>query len=340
MRWPWQRSKGKGRLVVARSADDFVFVEALGSRVVRCGVESRGDDDAAAFARRVRGLGLPGEDVVALLPLADCQLLQIEAPAVPQDELKAAARWKIKDLVDAHLGDLTLDVMHVGDGRQKANRQLFVAVAASRAVRELSEWTQAVRLQLAVIDIRETAQRNLQCAAAAAGGRPERASAALVVHGAQCLLTLCAAGELFYARRLDWQPQWLEAGAHSAAIARPADRPMSDFADLDIVDYGADDMTGMAMASDAPPIVIELQRSLDVWERSWPELALDGLVVHANGQSAALAALLQPQLGMPVAPLDLDGLFPGLDAAAASPAVASAVAPLLGALLRQDTRAL
>jgi MSHA biogenesis protein MshI len=337
MKLPWQRASRKDKLVIAHRDDQFAYVHAEGARVLRCGVEARGDDDAAAFARRVRALGLPAAAVTAVLPLADCQLLQIEAPVVPVDELKAAARWKIKDMVDAHLGDLTIDVMHVGDGRQKASRQLFVAAASTLRVRELAAWSQAARLALAVIDLREMAQRNVQNALAAARGRSERASAALVVHGDRCLLTLCANDELFYARRLDWRSAWLE--TRSATLhAAPTERAMSDFAELDIVDYGAEDPAAGAAVDDVPPLVIELQRTLDVWERSWPDLALDRLVVHANGNTEALAALLAPALAVPVEPLDLETLFPGFHAAAGAPSVASTVAPLLGALLRQETR--
>ena len=342
MPWPWPRRVRKDRLVFACDDAGFAYVQAEGERIVRCGLELRGDDDAAGLARRVRALDLPSQGVTAVLPLADSQLLPIEAPAVPPEELKAAARWKIKGLVDAHIDDLTIDVMHVGhagDGRQKAARQLFVVTTASQRVRALCDWSLEAKLQLAVIDIRETAQRNLQAARARARGRADRADATLMVHGNQCLLTLCAQEELFYARRLDWNPQWLQARISAPAVA-PNDRPISDFADLDIVDYGATDDAGGALANDAPPIVIEIQRSLDVWERSWPELQFDQLAVYANGQTAALVAMLEPQLAIPVHAIDLAVLFPGYAEAAGSPAVENAVAPLLGALLRHEMRKL
>ncbi len=271
MKLPWQRLARKDKLVIACDGEQFVYVHAEAGRILRCGLEQRGDDDAAAFARRVRALGLPAQDVHAVLALADCQLLQIEAPAVPAPELKAAARWRIKDLIDTHIDDLTLDVMHVGDGRDKAQRQLFVAAASSRRVRELGEWCQAARLQLSVIEIRETAQRNLQTALAAAQGQAARANAALMVHGTQCLLTICAQGELFYTRRLDWQPESIVvAPASSTGVL---DDVRSSFGDLDIVDYGAEDGPGGA-TDDVPPLVIELQRSFDLWERTWPDLPL------------------------------------------------------------------
>lgn len=337
MRWPWQRKTSADRLVMACGDDGFVYLQAQGRRIVRCGIELGDDKDSSALARRVRALGLPAQGAVAVLALADAQLLQIEAPAVQPEELRAAARWRIKDLVETHLDDLTLDVMHVGDSRPKARRQLFVVAASSKRVRELSEWSQGVRLQLAVIDIRETTQRNLQNAWAAARTAPGRATAALMLHGTQCLLTICAAGELFYARRLEWKTQWLDAAGPSAAPNRQ-DRPLSGFADLDIVDYSDDAYAEPGAAADVPPLVLELQRSFDVWERSWTDLPLERLVVYANGHTVALVALLAPVMPIPVEALDIEALFPGFGAAAGSAELASAAVPLLGALLRSDAR--
>ncbi len=338
MNLPWRRRVRKDRLVMACNDEQFVYVHAEAGRILRCGVELRGGSDSAAFARRVRALGLPAQDVRAVLALADCQLLQIEAPAVPAQELKAAARWRIKDLIDTHIDDLTLDVMHVGDGRNKAQRQLFVVAANSRRVRELGQWCQAARLQLTVIEIRETAQRNLQTAITAAHGQAARAIAALTVDDTHCLLTICAQGELFYARRLEWQPASIAVGPAGAAAL--ASDPRSDFADLHIVDYGAEYAPGPGAADDVPPLVIELQRSFDLWERSWPDLPLARLVVHAQAQTATLADLLGPLLPMVVEPLDAEALFPGFAAAAGSTQTAWAATPLLGALLRVETRQL
>ena len=336
MRFPWQRRTRKDRLVVARSGDDFVYVQAQGQRILRCGIEARGDSDEAAFARRVRALGLAGADAIAVLPLADSQLLKIEAPAVPPEELRAAARWRIKDLVETHIDDLTLDVLHVGDRRPKAQGQMFVVAAPSRTLRELGEWAQAARLDLAVIDTREMAQRNLQ---SAFSPDPGQANAALMLHGTQCLLTICANGELFYARRLEWRPEWLVARPTHPEVA-PIDRPPSNFSDLDIVDYSDEGNAGQGTSDDAPPLVIELQRSFDLWERSWPDLPLRQLLVYADAQTQALVELLDPVMSMTVAALDVNARFEGLDVAAGSPAKAALAIPLLGALLRSESRQL
>jgi MSHA biogenesis protein MshI len=267
--------------------------------------------------------------VAAVLGLPDAQLLQIDTPAVKPEEMKSAARWRIKDLVDARLDELTIDVMHVGDAQARsANRQLFVVAARNALIQGLSRRLQSSGLTLSVIDVAETVQRNLLCAAADAAGLNGRATAALVRHGDQALLTICAQGELYYARRLDWDDNGLRPA--NPAPAELADA--MDMAGLDFVDYGAAD----AAIDDvgAPRLVVEVQRSFDLWERSWPDLPLAGVWVHAGDATDLLIAQLAPALVVPVQALAPEALFPGYAEATTSPALRHATLPLLGALRR------
>ena len=341
MKRPWPRKALDDRLVISLAKDALAYGRSVNGRLVRCGVEARGADSAMAFARRVRLLGLRASHVTAVLPLHECQLLQIDAPSVPHDELKAAARWTIKDMVDTHLDDLTLDVMVVGDGGGQGQRQLFVAAAQTRAIREISDWSQAAGLQLSVIDIRETAQRNLQSALQQRLDRPDSASAALMLQGEQCLLTICAHGELFYARRLGWDPAALAGNRDNVDSNSPdaaGDQP-PQWAMLENVDRGAGPDHG-APGEDAPRLVIELQRSLDLWERSWPDLPLTRVLIQVGEHSQALAELLHTWIGLPTEVLRPEQLFAGLDQLASTPAARAAVIPLLGALLRTESRQL
>ena len=348
MKWPWQGKRPTEKLVVACDDQGFAYVHADGGaalplRIRRFGVLPRGDDSPQDYARRIRALGLPTRQVVAVLPLLKCQLLQIEAPGVPPEELKAAARWRIKDMVESHLDDLTLDVMQVGDDRQRAQKHIFVAAAANNAIAEVTSLLGAAGLALQAIDIRETAQRNLQSALAQTQGLRERATAMLLVHGNQCLLTISANDELFYTRRLDWDESSVAAAVApepaASATAGSFDQPLYalDGTDMpDIVDYGAEPEAGTANTVDVPRLVVELQRSFDVWERSWPELPLSSVVVDAGRHSAALAEMLERELGQRVQALDVARVFGGFDSAA--DADRASCLPLLGALLRSETR--
>jgi len=332
LRWPWQARASHGRLAVMSEPGRFSFAQADAAGRLRAAGVLAGAPQARDLQRQLRTPHAAARDTVAVLPLADAQLLAVEAPAVKPEELKAAARWRIKDLVDEPLDELTIDVMHVGDQRPRPNRQVFVAATRTDRIRELSERTRNAGLDLAVVDMAETTQRNLQCVLARATGLAQRATAALVRHGNQCLLTLCADDELFFARRLEWEalPQ-LSAQATTPAAADPA------LENLDFVDYGAEAEGGDNDGS-APRLVVELQRSMDVWERSWPDLPLAAVWVQLGDDSAAWAELMATALGRPVSVLDLEQLFPGLQALVPDAAERELLLPVLGGLLRSETR--
>ena len=345
-RWPWQRRQAAGQLAISSSADHFIYAQAdAAGRLLRCGQVVRGSDTPAAFARQIHALGLPGQQVCAVLPLAQAQLLQVEAPAVKADEMKAAARWRIKDQVEGRLDDTIIDVMWVGDDKPRPHRQLFVAAARNGVIRELSERCAAAGLEVTVIDLAETTQRNLHAAQARREGLADRATAALVQHGEQCLLTVCVGDELYYARRLDWDAHAAPGapaspGALAAAALAAAARPAVALEAMDFIDYGAEPDDTPSRGDDAPRGVVELQRSFDVWERSWPDLPLARLWVQVGEHSPRLAATLTRHLGQPVAVLDIDMTFPELANVAPDAALREALVPVLGLLLRSETRRL
>jgi MSHA biogenesis protein MshI len=337
MAWPFKPRKSSSRLAVRSEPGRFAFaLSDAGGRLRAAGVLTA--ETAAELARQVRALQLPPRNVVAVLPLPDAQLLPVEAPAVKPEELKAAARWRIKDLVDTRLDELTIDVMPVGDERPRPLRQVFVAAASTELMRELAARLRGCGLELSVVDMAETTQRNLQTALAQAAGLAGRATAALVRHGPWCLLTICVAGELFYTRRLDWEDQPSGAQEALASAVATADTPDAALASLDFVDYGAEPDDQVEGGGNVPALVVELQRSMDLWERSWPDLPLAEVWVQLGPDTPALGAQMQQALGLPVHVLDAEPLFPGLSALVPAPADRKALLPLLGALLRTDTR--
>jgi MSHA biogenesis protein MshI len=102
------------------------------------------------------------------------------------------------------------------------------------------------------------------------------------------------------------------------------------------VDYGADpDALFEATAeAEAPRLVVELQRSFDLWDRSWPDLPLAALWVHAADGSGELATLLAVALGQRVGVLDAAEVLPGFERLPA--AERAALLPMIGALWRDE----
>lgn len=324
MRWPWTPRRSSQRLVLRRAGPHLAFVLTDGepgeqpTRLLRWGLLPE--------ARPV-----PAGEAIALLDPADYQILKVDTPNVPPEELKAAARWQIKEMVDADVAELTLDVMHVGGDVDRPQRQLFVVAARNRAIQALIE---AVGSEVAVVDIWETALRNLLAHQARADDLAARACAAVLIDAQHCILVVCAGDELFYTRRLEGDPKLLARARGESAEAGAAELPLG----FEYQPGGAFD----AGTSQESPLVVELQRSIDVWERSWPELPLARLYVLTAHHGPEVATLIQRELGQRTLALDPLTAFahhaPGPEG---DPAQAlAACIPLLGAALRTETRQL
>lgn len=343
MQWPWKRAGSQDQLIVSWCDQALAFVEARHGdgryTIQRMGVVEQGSDSPKTFAERLTGMGLAGHPAMAMLCTEQSMLLQIPAPAVPAEELRSAARYQIRDMVDIHIDDLTLDVLQVGDAREKSTGQLFVVAATNTAIRELMQLASSMAWPLQVIDVQEMAQRNLQSAWAQQAGFAQKATAALVVaNDKQALLTICAAGELYYSRRLDLPTgfmamQW--SGALGVEVA-PVDAytPVDEY----VPDYGRPastlglEDTGPGGADPAQRVLVELQRSLDLWDRSWTRLPLASVSVYAGARTAELADWLRQGLGQSVAIKDPTSLFEGVPEL--SEAHKLRCLPLLGVLLR------
>ena len=91
-----------------------------GSTLSRCGSYTLRDADAAL--RASRELRLERYQCTTLLDPGEYQLLMVDAPNVPPPELKSAIRWSVKDLLDFHIDDATVDVLDVPRGPDVGNR--------------------------------------------------------------------------------------------------------------------------------------------------------------------------------------------------------------------------
>ena len=311
MRWPWQRKSSKDQLIVSWSAGTFAYVRApINSdglfAVQQMGVEHQGADSMEDFVRRLQALGLKGLVAHVMLRPEQYQLLQIDAPPVAPEELRAAARFQIREMVNVHIDDITLDVMQVGDGQQKGPSHLFVVAAKNDVVREVIALGDAMHWTVPVIDIQETAQRNLQSALP------------------QGFLTM------------PWG-----VGHEATADATPdAFTPVSEY----VPDYAGGGTVGGLASSDhgdderVQRFVVEVQRSLDLWDRTWSSMPLSGLRVYAGERSAELATWLGREMGQTVTAMDLEHQFPGLQSMPVTDQIYCL--PLLGVLLRNETRKL
>src|SRR5512142_1253256 len=83
---------------------------------------------------RIRKEAQIGESrFTTLLSANEYQLMMVDAPNVPVDELKTAIRWKIKDALNYHVDDATVDVLQIPTNKYGGDRpQSLYAIAASK----------------------------------------------------------------------------------------------------------------------------------------------------------------------------------------------------------------
>ena len=268
---------------------------------------SGGADASGAATLERAGKELHSGDYRCTTVLAggDYQLMSAEAPNVPRDELKTAMRWRLKDILDFPVDEATFDVLDIPVDRNAAARpqQSVFAVAARNSIVKARQqlFTQA-KVRLSAIDIPEMAQRNVSAMLEQDG----RGVAMLSFGEDGGLLTVSWRGELYLSRRID---------VTLALLLDP-------------------DHERKHQAFDK--ITLELQRSLDHFERQFSFISVAKLVLAPTGASG-LDEYLSGNLYTRVETLDLATLFdlarvPDL----ADAAVQQRFFVALGAALREE----
>ena len=214
-------------------------------------------------------LHAPARHCTTVLAGGEYQLLSLEAPAVPREELKTAVGWRLKDMLDFPLAEATIDVFDIpGDpnGTQRGSSVFAVAARNSAVSRRQAQYAEC-KIGLAVIDIPEMAQRNI----ATLLETPGRGIAVLFFDSDGGLLTMSFNGELYQARRIDVSSTQLQSPDASQYYDR---------------------------------VTLELQRSFDHFDRQFHFISLARLVLM-TGAADGLHGYLADNLYMPVEQLDL-----------------------------------
>ena len=139
MKWFGTAQKEAGWLAIALGESQLSYVhgryEGPGkSAIARFGSEPL-EAKAGAAEKLAKELHFDRYQCATLLRPGEYQMLLVEAPTVPQAELKSAIRWRIKDLLDYHVDDATVDVLDIPpESGQPARSHSMYAVAARNEV--------------------------------------------------------------------------------------------------------------------------------------------------------------------------------------------------------------
>jgi MSHA biogenesis protein MshI len=235
-------------------------------------------------------------------------MLVVEAPTVQALEMKSAIRWRIKDLLDYHVDDATVDVLDIPPESPQAgrNHSMYAIAARNETIRGCVKLFESAHIPLSVIDIPEIAQRNISALHETEG----RGAALLYFNNDFGLLTITYRGELYLSRRI-------EIGMSQIQRAVPELR-----AEL----FGR--------------VVLELQRSFDHFDRQYHFVPIAKVLLGPEPEDTGLFEHLKANLDTPVERVDLlEHLrFEGRD----EPDAASQwqLFHLIGAALRYESKAL
>jgi MSHA biogenesis protein MshI len=219
---------------------------------------------------------------VSLVELGEYSLLLVEAPDVQPDEVRAAIRWRIKDLIDFHIDDAVLDVFEVPDTKIPGlDRMMYAVVTRSALVKKRVDTLLDADVNLEVIDIPELALRNI------ASLLPEDAGgvALLYISDYRGLITITRQTILYLSRRID------------KGISALPDTVMHA-EDPDIIEPWLDN------------IIVEIQRSLDYYESHFSQPQVAGIVITPLAREIpGMAEYITDQLEIPTRMLDVNTLI-------------------------------
>jgi len=303
-------SKGLGgsRLAISLGAHGVYLAEVKFTgampHVKRCEYHEIGTISAAALEKLRHDAKFNGHHFSMLLAPGEYQILLVEAPNVPAEELKTAIRWKIKDSLSYNADNATVDVLQIPAGKSGPERaqSMFAVAAANDIIRKHMAAFEQAKIKLDVIDIPEMAQRNI----AALFEQEDRALALLAFDDNGGLLTFTSGGELYLARRIEISAGQLQ-DANENLREQCRDR-----------------------------VELEVQRSLDYFDRQFNHLTVSRVLVSAP-DGTGLVEFLAAMMSAKVEKLDLSqALDIGAVPALADSEFAAYALPALGAALRRE----
>ena len=265
--------------------------------------ESLKDDNAVKSM--ATNLSMANLHCSLLLQQNEYQLFQIEKPNVPAEELKQAISWKLKDMIDYPVDQATVDVIDIPADPHNANRQLYVyAVAAKNSVigGYMTRLIDHAGTGLEVIDIPELAQRNV----AAYLEQEGRGLAMLSINNHGGLLTFTSGGELYHSRRIEIDTKQMQ-----------------------------DDNNSELKSSIFERLSLEIQRSLDNFERQFPYITINRLVLAPFMGREDFYDYLKAYLYIQIDRFDLSDVFEFKDQTSLGDlSMQASMLPALGAALR------
>lgn len=273
---------------------------------------AEGADHQKQLIQKAKEFSLAKHACTTVMGLGEYSVLSVDAPDVPPTELRAAVRWQVKDLIDFHIDDAVIDVFDApASGASGQQDKLYVVATKTSAVQGRVDQLHDAEVNLTTIDIPEMVLRNI------ISRLPENEAGVAMIYltRERGLVVLARQSTLYFARTLDMGFEYLNQG-------------VSDGGGLSLENNAAFDR-----------LVLEVQRSLDYYDRYFSQPPVAGLVLAPTEMPIpGLAEYLNSTLGLPARHLDLSEIV-DCDTALSEAQQAHCLAAI-GAALRQEQTSL
>lgn len=128
-------------------------------------------------------------------------LLQVESPNVHADEMRSALHWKIKDLIDFHIDDATIDMFEFPPNERSGSVDMMnVVVARTAFIQRRVNMLHSVNIEPCAIDITELALHNVARACMQSGSA---ASAAMYLLPENVYIEIADKDSLYLSRNIE-----------------------------------------------------------------------------------------------------------------------------------------
>jgi MSHA biogenesis protein MshI len=226
-----------------------------------------------------------------VLDREDYLLAQMQAPDVPEKDLRDALLWQIKPKIDFPIQDTVLDIIDFPPTKNQSERRVYAAVANASRLQRKVDWLHDAGAQLGAIDIPELVTRNL------ISRLPEQTDRGVVLLSLQeqdSHILLCRNDALYLARNIAIGYKRLHRGyGESDPNGGPDEMP-------DEVSVLLDRMA------------LEIQRTVDFYDGNYShESTLAFYVTPAMARLPGTLDFFRVNLGLQARVLDLNALFPG-----------------------------
>lgn len=196
------------------------------------------------------------------------QILQVDAPEVPKQELASALRWHIKDLINFHIDDVVIEHVEMVIQHTSGKQQIQVIVCRQSVIQNYVDLLIKAQCNLTSIDIAIFSARNILAHVDTIN--PSNSTG---------LLNL-----------------WDEYSRISVLLEHGVGINRQSTIGLNALSFISSEPSSLAIID---TLALEIQRTFDYYESHSRQAAIEQLVIINNGQAISdLAQLFQQRLGV------------------------------------------